>query len=149
MSVKKGGATAVMSSFNYIGPKYSGANPDLLQKVLRGEWGFRGFVVTDYFGAYDTFQNGDQEMRNGNDSMLATMDVTNHVANKSATSLKAMRQASHNILYTTANSWMYANGQPKSKTPFWRTTMYIIWGLTLVLALLAEFITIKRFMKRK
>lgn len=149
MSVKLGGATAVMSSFNYIGPKYAGANSGLLQKVLRDEWGFRGFVITDYFGNYDLFQNADQEIRNGNDSMLATMDVTNHIANKSATSLKAMRQASHNILYTTANSWMYANGQPKSETPIWRTTMYIVWCITALVALVAEFFTIKRYMKRR
>lgn len=117
MSVKQGGATAVMSSFNYIGPRYSGANAELLQKVLRDESDSRGFVITDYFGNYDLFQNGDQEMRNDNDSMLATMDVTNHVTKQSATSFKAIRRASHNILYTTANSWMYANGHPKSKTP--------------------------------
>ena len=49
MSVKEGGAQAVMSSFNYIGYTYAGASSNLLQTVLRGEWGFKGFVLTDYF----------------------------------------------------------------------------------------------------
>ena len=42
MSVKEGGAQAVMSSFNYIGNTYAGADSALLQTVLRGEWGFKG-----------------------------------------------------------------------------------------------------------
>ena len=42
MSVKEGGAQAVMSSFNYIGYTYAGASSNLLQTVLRGEWGFKG-----------------------------------------------------------------------------------------------------------
>ncbi|MFY4478909.1 glycoside hydrolase family 3 N-terminal domain-containing protein, partial [Bifidobacterium adolescentis] len=46
MSVKEGGAQAVMSSFNYIGNTYAGADSALLQTVLRGEWGFKGFVLT-------------------------------------------------------------------------------------------------------
>ncbi|MBP7833434.1 MAG: glycoside hydrolase family 3 C-terminal domain-containing protein, partial [Bifidobacterium sp.] len=112
MSVKEGGAQAVMSSFNYIGNTYAGADSALLQTVLRGEWGFKGFVLTDYFGGYG-YQNADQEVRAGNDSMLATTKITNHITDKSATSVKAMRQAAHNILYTAANSWQYANGEPK------------------------------------
>lgn len=46
MSVKEGGAQAVMSSFNYIGNTYAGASSNLLQTVLRDEWGFKGFVLT-------------------------------------------------------------------------------------------------------
>lgn len=46
MSVKEGGAQAVMSSFNYIGYTYAGASSNLLQTVLRDEWGFKGFVLT-------------------------------------------------------------------------------------------------------
>ena len=38
---------AVMSSFNFIGSIYSGANPYLLNRVLRDEWGFRGMVLSD------------------------------------------------------------------------------------------------------
>ena len=116
MSVKEGGAQAVMSSFNYIGYTYAGASNNLLNTVLRDEWGFKGFVLTDYFGGYG-YQNADQEIRNGNDSMLATTKITNHITDKSATSVKAMRTAAHNILYTTANGWQYENGEPKVDTP--------------------------------
>lgn len=148
MSVKEGGAQAVMSSFNYIGNTYAGAGSALLQTVLRGEWGFKGFVLTDYFGGYG-YQNADQEVRAGNDSMLATTKITNHITDKSATSVKAMRQAAHNILYTAANSWQYANGEPKVATPIWKTAMYVAWGVVAVLVIGLEFLTIKRYLSRK
>lgn len=148
MSVKEGGAQAVMSSFNYIGNTYAGADSALLQTVLRGEWGFKGFVLTDYFGGYG-YQNADQEVRAGNDSMLATTKITNHITDKSATSVKAMRQAVHNILYTAANSWQYANGEPKVATPIWKTAMYVAWGVVAVLVIGLEFLTIKRYLSRK
>ena len=158
MSVKEGGAQAVMSAFNYIGNTYAGGNETLLKTILRDEWGFRGFVLTDYFGGYG-YQNADQEVRAGNDSMLATTSITNHITDKSATPkfykgacvtpVKAMRQAAHNILYTAANSWQYADGEPESETPVWRTAMYAAWGVTVVLALVLEVLTIKRYMARK
>ena len=148
MSVKEGGAQAVMSSFNYIGNTYAGADSALLQTVLRDEWGFKGFVLTDYFGGYG-YQNADQEVRAGNDSMLATTKITNHITDKSATSVKAMRQAAHNILYTAANSWQYANGEPKVATPIWKTAMYVAWGVTAVLVIGLEIVAIKRYLNRK
>lgn len=148
MSVKEGGAQAVMSSFNYIGNTYAGADSALLQTVLRGEWGFKGFVLTDYFGGYG-YQNADQEVRAGNDSMLATTKITNHITDKSATSVKAMRQAAHNILYTAANGWQYANGEPKVATPIWKTAMYVAWGVTAVLVIGLEIVAIKRYLNRK
>ena len=148
MSVKEGGAQAVMSSFNYIGYTYAGASNNLLNTVLRDEWGFKGFVLTDYFGGYG-YQNADQEIRNGNDSMLATTKITNHITDKSATSVKAMRTAAHNILYTAANGWQYENGEPKVDTPVWRIAMYVVWGVTAVLAVGLEVLTIMKYLKRR
>ncbi len=148
MSVKIGGTNAVMSAFNYIGTTYAGAHPSLQQTVLRDEWGFRGAVLTDYFGGYG-YQNADQLIRNGNDFMLATTDITNHVTDDSATSVIAMRTAAHNILYMAANSWMYADGEPEVATPIWQTITYVVWGVTAVLFVGLEILAIKRFMDRK
>ena len=148
MSVKEGGAQAAMSAFNYIGPVYAGANPALLNTVLRDEWGFRGFVLTDYFGGYG-YQNADQEIRNGNDAMLATTSITNHVTDKSATSVKALRQATKNILYTTVNGWQYQDGEPEVSTPIWRTALYVTWGVTALLVIGLEILAIKRYLDRR
>ena len=148
MSVKEGGAGAVMSAFNYIGMEWAGSHSGLLNTVLRDEWGFRGMVLTDYFGGYG-YQSGDRAIRGGNDLMLATTDVSNHITDKSATSLQAMRTASHNILYTAANSWLYENGEPDVPTPIWKTITYVVWGVTAVLAVGLEVLTIMKYLKRR
>ncbi|MBM6699581.1 glycoside hydrolase family 3 C-terminal domain-containing protein [Bifidobacterium pullorum subsp. saeculare] len=148
MSVKIGKTNAVMSSFNYIGTTYAAADPALQQTVLRDEWGFRGAVLTDYFGGYG-YQNADQLIRNGNDFMLATTDITNHVTDKSATSVKAMRTAAHNILYMAANSWMYENGEPDVPTPIWKTITYVVWGVTAVLFIGLTTVSVMKFTKRR
>ncbi len=47
--IKKGNAMSVMASYNEIDGIPSHANRWLLRDVLRGEWGFEGFVVSDYY----------------------------------------------------------------------------------------------------
>lgn len=47
IAVKEGGASGIMTSFNYIGNTWAGADRTLLMDVLRGEWGFCGVVSTD------------------------------------------------------------------------------------------------------
>ena len=48
-AVQKGNAMSVMASYNEIDGVPSHANKWLLQKVLRSEWGFEGYVVSDYY----------------------------------------------------------------------------------------------------
>jgi len=48
-AIQKGGAMSVMASYNEIDGVPSHANRWLLRKVLRAEWGFKGFVVSDYY----------------------------------------------------------------------------------------------------
>lgn len=148
IAVKDGKSGAVMSSFNYIGPVYAGASPELLKTVLRDEWGFHGMVLTDYFGGYG-YQNADQIVRGGGDAMLATIDMgVNTVQDKSATSVKEMRRAAKSILYTTANSRVYADGQPETKRVAWE---YIVWGAWAVIGaslIAAEVVTIRRYRAR-
>ena len=51
--------------------------------------------------------------------------------------------------YTAANSWQYANGEPKVATPIWKTAMYVAWGVTAVLVIGLEIVAIKRYLNRK
>ncbi|MFV0529746.1 MAG: glycoside hydrolase family 3 protein [Lachnospiraceae bacterium] len=150
MAVKEGGAKAVMSAFNYIGTVYAGAHPQLLNTVLRDEWGFRGFVLTDYFGGYG-YQNADQEIRNGNDSMLVAYDTeTNHVKDQtSATSILAMRQASKNIIYTVVNSRAYSEEVLQVGMPAWKVTAIVINVVLGIGVVALEFAAITKYRKRK
>lgn len=49
-AIEEGGAISVMASYNEIDGVPSHANKWLLREVLRGKWGFTGFVVSDYYG---------------------------------------------------------------------------------------------------
>lgn len=103
-----GTAQAVMSSFNWIGTEPSCSNPNLLNNVLRNEWGFVGMVETDYNGSYG-YMITDHCIRSGNDLMLGFGSAESNVlSDQSATAIKAMRQSCKNIMYTIVNSGYYA-----------------------------------------
>ncbi|HET7654947.1 MAG TPA: glycoside hydrolase family 3 C-terminal domain-containing protein [Acidimicrobiales bacterium] len=53
-AVRDGGALAVMTSYNRVNGKWNTERPELLLDLLRGEWGFGGLVMTDWFGVVDT-----------------------------------------------------------------------------------------------
>lgn len=109
-----GKSLAVMSSFNFIGDRWTGANANLLNHVLRDEWGFRGMVLTDWNGSYG-YQNTDDAVRNGNDAMLGFFSAeSNQITNTSPTMVLAMRQACKNILYTVSNSGNYTIPDPNA-----------------------------------
>ena len=55
-AVKQGGAGAVMCAKNKINGSYACEHDELLQGVLKDEWGFRGFVVSDFSSCHDTIR---------------------------------------------------------------------------------------------
>ena len=109
-----GESLAVMSSFNFIGDRWTGSNTNLLNNVLRDEWGFQGMVLSDWDGSYG-YQITDDAVRNGNDAMLGFFAAeTNKITNTSPTMVLAMRQAAKNILYTVVNSGNYTIPDPNA-----------------------------------
>ncbi len=49
MAVKEGGAYSIMTSYNPVNGFWSASNYDLLTTVLRGQWGYTGMVMTDWW----------------------------------------------------------------------------------------------------
>lgn len=53
-SLARAGAWAVMTAYNKVNGTYAAAHPHLIRDVLKGEWGWDGLVMSDWFGASDT-----------------------------------------------------------------------------------------------
>ena len=149
--VKEGNAEAVMSAFNHYGITPASASNEVLNQILRDEWGFRGMVLTDYFGAGGYgYMNADRGIRNGNDFCLTAIDAGyNYVKDKSATSVKALRKASHNILYTTVNSRAYAPENLNLGMMGWQIATIIIDIICVVIAVLLAMKAWKNYGTRK
>ena len=149
MCVKTGGAKAVMTAFNFYGTTPAQASDEVLNGILRDEWGFRGFVLTDYYGVYG-YQDADRMIRNGNDCMLVAYDTeTNHVTDtKSATSVKAMREACKNIMYTVVNSRAYDEANLETGLMGWQIAAIVIDVILAVILIALEVLAIKKLKKR-
>ena len=120
-AVVEGGAYCVMNAFARVGVIWTGAHEGLMTHVLRGEWGCRGFGVSDYTtSSYATSAHS----RGSYDGLLGVLAGTDTFDSSSTTTqayqllvynaadpavndvhmVLAMRQAAHRILYTVANS---------------------------------------------
>jgi beta-glucosidase len=148
ISVKEGKVKAVMSAFNFLGITPAQASTELLVDVLRGEWGFEGFVLTDYYGVYG-YQDADRMIRNGNDCMLVAYDTeTNHLTDTtSATSIIAARQACKNIMYTVVNSRAYDEENLNPGLQGWQTAFIVVDIIIGLLIVALEVLTIKKYKK--
>ena len=141
------GKIAVMSSYNFLGTEWAGSCTQLLNDVLRGEWGYKGMVISDYFGNYG-YMDADRAVRGGTDMMLGTAGNDAIMTDLSATSVIAMRKAVKNILYTTVNSSAYENYVP-GETPGWLKMIYAADAILAELLIAAEAALIIRYRKKR
>lgn len=130
--------TGIMSSFNRIGGTWTGGSKALLTNVLRDEWGFIGTVITDY--------NDEPQMHveagvvAGNDLMLANASTlaSKFADTSNPSTVRAMRQASKNIIYSIVNG-NAVNGLTNAATVTykmapWRMALYAADALLALLA---------------
>ena len=152
ISVKQGGANAVMVSWSFLGDKWTGECSNLINTVLREEWGFRGMALTDFFrNNGHGFMNADAALANGVDVMLSTFNgEENNVANpEHPTSVLQMRNACKNVMYTVVSSWAYDGEHEETGMENWKKAGI---GIDIVIALFMagmEVLVIRGYKKRK
>ena len=152
ISVKQGGANAVMVSWSFLGDKWTGESSNLMNTVLRDEWGFRGMALTDFFrNNGHGFMNADAALANGVDAMLSTFNgEENNVANpQHPTAVLQMRNACKNVMYTVVSSWAYDGEHEETGMENWKKAGI---GIDIVIALFMagmEVLVIRGYKKRK
>lgn len=133
----RGNAHAVMSSFNRAGALWTSASENLIQNILRGEFGFDGYVITDMassnaalFMTYvDGFMNGtDLYLGSGSESALDEYKSSVTFANR-------IRESTHRLLYALSNYSAVMDGVSSSLQfvavmPWWQIAIYVAMGVS-------------------
>ena len=88
IAVKKSDPWTIMSSYNKINGTYASENYDLLTTILKKEWGYKGFVMTDWFAGRDYVG----QVKAGNDMLMPGR----------SSEAKAIKQAIENKTIDTA-----------------------------------------------
>ena len=94
----------LMTAFNRIGTTWVGGSYNLISGIVRGEWGFDGFIITDNADT-GVFMNGGQMIQAGADAKLTVSDPTATWSFDSSdpVTYRYAREAVHHLLYTMAN----------------------------------------------
>ncbi|MBR2044965.1 MAG: glycoside hydrolase family 3 C-terminal domain-containing protein [Agathobacter sp.] len=144
MCVEDGNATGIMSSMNRVGGRWIGGHEGIMTNMLRGEWGYEGFVITDQT-SFASFNYCDirEGLVAGNDIWLCTGQDMWQLSEEemTATVMTAARQAIHRYLYAVANS-NAMNGVDrdtvvKNVLAGWQIALYVIAVVILVLDVFA------------
>jgi len=135
VSPEKGNSHGLMSSFNRAGCVWTSASSALMETILRDEFGFDGFVITDmaesngagYMSYYDGYMNG-------TDLWMGNATSLDAYKNDAAFCTK-IRESCHRILYVFANYSAVMNGvspntRVKSVTPWWKALIITMEAVT-------------------
>ena len=124
----------LMAGFAAIGKDWCGTSYELMTNVVRKEWGFTGFIITDMaIGTSDDFC--DKMVRAGTDSLMCIpleafgMKNPNAIDYTSATGRTALRKAVKDLCYVQANSNMMQGVAPGKAVTYsmapWRIGLYV------------------------
>lgn len=154
--IVEGGAWCVMTSFNRLGYTWAGGDYNLLTNIMRGEWGMRGFALTDYsnFNSYmDIFQGllAGGDGWDANDAAKWTDPLRQKSGDPAIAT--AVHDATKRILYTVANSnamnGISADVRVVEVRPWWKNAIVaadVVFG---ALAVGSIFMLVKKSKKSK
>ena len=144
----------VMNSFNRIGTVWSGDHDGLQNGILRGEWNFKGCVITDM--VLKDYMDISAGLKSGTDAwMNSDKDAFSaYRAQLADELLPYVRQAAHRVLYVIANSaamnGISADSRMVPVMPLWQKWLIAAdVGVALIAAagIVAVFIRHKNYMR--
>lgn len=154
-AIVDGGAWCVMTGLNFIGLKWASTHTGLIENVLRGEWGMRGIVLTDYAEGmpYEDVRMGLLSGTNAWDCSGDEWAVMLQKYSDNPLIANALRESAHRILYTVVNSnamnGMSSDAHLVRVMPWWKTTIYaldVVLAAAFVVSLIA---TVRGFKAKK
>ncbi len=103
------GGIGMMTSYNRIGPVYMAADATVQFKLLRDEWGYQGYTMTDYIAEGDYAVTADMMINGtnifgGNDRAKSLQTLISR--KKDSAMLKAAQESAHHILWSYTHSSM-------------------------------------------
>ena len=156
--IVEGGAWCVMTSFNRVGYIWAGGDYNLLTNIMRGEWGMRGFALTDYSNN-NKFMDVVQGVLAGGDAWdcndaVKWADPLKTYADDSEI-CSAVFEATKRILYTVVNSnamnGVGLNVEVIEIRPWWKDAIVaadVVLGLLTVACVAMAIITKKKAKKK-
>ena len=120
IAVKKGGANAIMTAFNNVGPVWAGANYATCTQILRDEWGFKGTLLTDICSLESAYGLGKfshtQGLRSGQDIWLNnSTTMFDDIDASDPTMIACAQRAAKNVLWTNVDTYTYASTYDRSQ----------------------------------
>ncbi len=132
-AIVEGGAQSVMTAFNRQGVIYSATNKNLLNNVLRGEWGFQGHITTDGFSKSSLYKTHYEEMFDAGmdffclDPGETPAAIQSFVANGDGYMLQCLRNMTKHNVYAAVNSvsvnGLSSNSVVVTVVPWWQTAL--------------------------
>ena len=147
-AIKRGEATALMTSFNRVGAVWSGGSEALCQGVMRNEWGFKGMTITDMI-ENSTLMDVNQTFRFGNNYVLGgsgwstgvggtpSASSTPRVQQRLRESAKQViyghiRVLRNNEKYNESGAGSIVSSSSKSPWVWWKPALYSVEALLIV-----------------
>lgn len=90
LAVKEGEATSIMTSYNPINGHWAASNYDLTTTVLRGEWGYTGIVMTDWWAKMNDVEKGGEPSWQLTSSMVRAQNDLYMVVNNNGAEINSM-----------------------------------------------------------
>ena len=126
-ALTKGESLGIMTSYNRIGCTYAACHKTLVENVLRGEWGYEGFVIDDALQGERSGYTNTKSMLNGGTQMFC-LDGNRGIVSAVGDDVylfRLVKQANKNIMYAMLQSSMKELSVDealiaKNKNPWWR-----------------------------